>query len=902
MPAHLRRAALLGLLALAGCQHLAYDHAAYSLHQAPTPIEHGLDAQVLPSGLQLAVFQVPGQRDVTLSLTLGDGSADEPVGQGGVAVVALRAALRSPRLRGGGSAFEALHAAGALVEAYIHPDGSVVSVRCKRAFLPLVLTTLAALLEDPAGGVEASEVARAREEYAWELERAEGSAAAAELEVYRLALAGTPFAREAVTPAGVRALDLEAVRAYLTASWTPPRAILSVASGADAEATARVVTGQLAGRALGDPAHPVAPAPGHGAAPDPVYSGQRDVALVGGPGPRLLLAWRAPGIKLSPAAALAAEDLRGTLAWRARLKDLIGKTGRISTELLVLDRATVLLALVELKRPEDAAAVRTALVEASLRASGLWEQPSAEQLAWRRRSLRLGRERELAWGWPGPVARLVRAVGSADALTWSDVNEEAQGSAAARTWLQRYVDPGPAVVATVAATPERPASADGEVGRRAAEVGAPPAGAWYTAPDPLAAAVPGPEALRRLLAPADLAAARRETLENGLQIVALRRPGAPITALRLVLPGGSIAPIDAPLVDATLRAARLALQAGGCGMAPPALAYSDAVTVGSHSPTAWVPALVESVACWGRELDGDGAGAPSEDRTLSARANHLALTGETLPPEAWPAKARRYLAAIGQPQGAVATLVGDVEPEEALRLMRRAFGRFPARPPALAVPTPARPAARRVVLVDVPGAKQAVAVIVLRLPDGLPVSSAELLVLETLLGDRAERTFGAVGLEVSRGRTSVGRASFLQVSLGGRASLVPGATSEQLRELERLRVRGPAPAELDAARWTTARQHAYWKDSVHGAAIGLGALAHGQPPDAWDRLAGPLTAVDAAGVQRLAEGSAVGAEAIVVHGDAATLLPLLRQEGLQPEVLAPPAKAPAAAPATPAAR
>jgi len=369
---HARTAAVTALLALGGCAHLAYDNAAYTLLQTPAPVEHGLDAQALPSGLRLVVFQVPGQRDVTITLTLGEGSVDEPEGNAGVSSVALRAALRAPRLQGGGSLLEALHAAGALVEAWSLRDETQISIRCRLAFLTPVLGAISALLEDPAAGLAADAVQREREEVAWSLEQEEGTALAADLEVYRLALARTPFGRAAPTPAGVRGLGVDEVRGYLRTSWAPHRAVLTVSAGANAESTARVVTERLHGRALGDVANPVTPAPGQVDAPDPVYFGQRDVALVGGTAPRLLLAWRAPGLKLSPAAGLATDDLRATLAWRTRLKDLFGKTGRITTSLVVLDRVIVLLAEVPLERLEDAPAVRTALVEASLHASGLW--------------------------------------------------------------------------------------------------------------------------------------------------------------------------------------------------------------------------------------------------------------------------------------------------------------------------------------------------------------------------------------------------------------------------------------------------------------------------------------------------------------------------------------------------
>jgi hypothetical protein len=190
---------------------------------------------------------------------------------------------------------------------------------------------------------------------------------------------------------------------------------------------------------------------------------------------------------------------------------------------------------------------------------------------------------------------------------------------------------------------------------------------------------------------------------------------------------------------------------------------------------------------------------------------------------------------------------------------------------------------------DVPGAKQAWATLLLRLPDRLPSVSARRAVLATLLTDRAERTFEPSGLEVEHQSAGIGQASFEGIEVSGPVALVPAALAETLRELARLRDRGPSRVDADSARWNAARQVAYGHDSLPGATLGLlGLASSGLPLDTWNGFAAELRQVDAAAVRDLVRASAVGAEGLLLRGDAATLVPLLTREGLTPEVLAPP--------------
>ncbi len=486
-------------------------------------------------------------------------------------------------------------------------------------------------------------------------------------------------------------------------------------------------------------------------------------------------------------------------------------------------------------------------------------------------------------------------MGSADVPAWLDLNEQSQFGRSAQAWLDAWVaGAGPAVVAVVAPTPDTtPASSEAP-----AIDGAPPApdGAariWATAPNPYATAVPGAEQINRLLAPAGLQEARRERLPNGLEALVLRRAGAPFAFVMAWLPGGAARAADALAAGQALEEARTRLHAGGCGLAPPAQRYGTGVLLRLGGPSAWLPAMVEGVACWGLPLVARTAWLPSPDEALPWLAQDALMTGGPLPaPGGGTGWAAAYLDGLQQTEGAVVVVVGDVDPEATLVLLREAFGRFSTRAAPPAQPAWPRPEARRVILQDVPGATAASASLLVRMPDRRPWMDAPGWVLERLLADKAQRTFEPSGFEVEALGLAHRSSDFQGLRLEGPPALLPAAVAELLRELARLRDQGPPLIELDAARWDAARWLAYRHDAAPGAAIGLLFLAtDGLPLDAWDGLSAELRRVDAAAIQALLRRSEVGHESILLRGDAATLLPLLRQEGLQPEVLAPPARA-----------
>jgi predicted Zn-dependent peptidase len=882
------------LLALAGCQALAYRSATRSLLVAPPPMDHGLDAQVLPSGLRLAVFQVPGQRDVTVTLALGGGRSDEPEGKAGVAQVAARAAMVAPRSLGGGSILERLYASGALFTASVSQDETTVSVRYRPAYQAQVASALADLIADPAAGVDEQAVRLARDEALAELERTALDPRSAVAEARRLALAGTPFGRPSPTAEGLASLTVQDVRAFLRASYAPPRAVLWFASGKEAEPEAARIVQRLGARVTGDPGSPSPPAAGYQADPPPTRLPTREVTLTGGTKPRVLLAWPSPGYRYWPAASRAGSELREALGRRTARPDLAGKVRWVNVSLESFDRASVLAIEAVLERPEDLEVVRTALVDASRKPVSAWGWSGAAGEAALRRDLRMDRERSMAYGWVGPVGRLVRATGSADVPAWLDLNEPTQFGPAARAWADAWITPGPAVVATVTPIPDATALSGVEAGGAEAVPPIPEGAAsvWITAPSLISAAVPGPQEIDVLLEPAGLEAAQREVLPNGIEALVLRRPGAPFAFAKLWLPGGAARAFEGLAADQAVGEARTDLVAGGCELAPAAQRHADGVSVRLSGPTAWLPAVIEAVACWGLPLSAPRARLPSPDEATPWLAVEAALTGGPLPsPAGGKAWSEAYLRRLGQTEGALIVMVGDLEPAATLAQLREAFGRFPRRAAApSAGAADSWPRVRRVILEDLPGAKDASATLYLRLPDSVSSMSGERWVLSSLLTDLAQRTFGPSGLEARVRWAMNGQAQLEKVSLSGGPARLPAAMAELLRELQRLRDRGPSPVELEVARWNSARDLAYRHDAAPGAADGLDWLAQeGLPLDTWNGFGARLRQVSPATLQALVRSAAVGAESILLRGDAATLVPLLRKEGFTPEVLAPPA-------------
>jgi zinc protease len=879
-------------LLLAGCApSFAFSRAAIEGSRAPLePVRYWGRFATLPSGLRVVVYQFAGEEDVSVRMTFRAGDVDDPPGKEGLAVVAGALTERALPGRGGASLLERRYAAGALTSQEFFLDETTFTARVKPAFLAEVVGSESDRLDDPAAGLTEADVANVREEVASGLEGEEWTPASQRALVAALALSGTPYGRPAPTPESVRSITLADVRAFLRASYTAPRAVLVVSGGRDPAETMRAVVDRLGPAARGVDSAPVAPVPAMPAQRPAPPAGKLTRLPLRASAPVLWLAWPVPGAVegLEPSAEAAALQLRTALGRRAAQPDLDAAVRWIDVRVSVVEGAAVILAAAELSAAVLAGRVRTALVEEAGRLAKRRELLDAR---WMVGSLQVSRYLEEGGRVPlEEVARTVRATNQPDPVTHFDEAARAQLGRGlqsyAATWLTAertvavLVEPRPDD--PVAALPDEPTTArPGHA--RAGEVD------WLPATSLLSAAAPGPRAVPRLVSPPGLERARRETLPNGLRLVVLPREGEPFVWVSLVLPGGGVRPADRHRAQEALKALERALPLVGCQQ-PTAIAAADAAIVSVAAPPGSLWYAAEAVSCWTLDLAGSVADHATTERDAAAlRAMETAFLAADPPPvDGAPGWAARWVRRTFTPEGATLLVTGSVASDEpTLSRLREVFGAWapPAGPTVerTAIPSPSR---RRAVVLDVPKARQAWALVSLRRPElsGAAVATEDVLVAHLQRRLELQLAGGRVETVVSRaGGTDW--ASWL-VRLRGEPDHVGPAVGLVLDELAR-EARAPVPeAEVGPARWDAAREAAFAYGGASGALSGLLRVEmRGDPPDGLERLATQLAAVDGAALQAAVAESAVGREGILLGGDAAVLEPALRALGLEPEVI-----------------
>jgi len=883
------RTPLLVLALLAGGCSPPLHHsreAIESLKAPMPPITRVRVFGVAPSGMRLVSYQHPGERHVTLRLTLRHGAIDDPPGKEGLARLAVRTALRAPTGTGGAGVEERLFALGALYDARVGADELSFQVTCRPAQLAPAVTALTGLLHGLEDRIDEAAVRDARGQLAYALELEHQGQAGQRQQVLARALAGSPYGRAPATPETLAAITLDDVRAAMRQAFRPERAVLAVTGGQPAGALQQAVSAAVPAAVMGTPADPGSPdgaAPAVAVTPRPVAA----IETVATPGSArsLWLAWPVPGAREGQEAveAAAAEQLEWWLrrrVFQARSDEVLS----VQAWAEVMDGASVILARVRLGKAADPERVRRTLVDGAGKAARLLDEGRFA------RGSQDGVYAAAASGGLGDEGRCVRITGAPDALQRA-VTQAAGLRRSLRPFLESWIAPGPSVVLLFAPAPD-----DEPVELEAPRTAA---GTVTVTADPLAVAAPGAAEVLRLLEPPGLDAAHREPLPGGAELVVLPRQGLPFVTGHVLLPGGGALPSERFILRLGLMSTRGQLQAGGCWGASPAVALADAAILSEADTAQRVTYLVESMGCWSgadRDWSEVRLAEATGDWRIPLALEALAMGRPAPAPTDRPdfgAIGRGYLGRALQPAGAQVILTGAVEPSVGLSAAaRRAFAAWgrPAEEPVAPPAQPSWPTARRVVVVDIPGARRAVAVVLVRTPPELG-SSAAGEVLRRLAAQQIGLADAAAGLEgeVYQG-TILGGAWLAVTSQGPRDRLAP-AVERSLSLLASLTTQAPAAAMVDHARWNSARQQAYRFDTAEGAALGLVQLAAaGLPPDAWERYPAELAAVTPAVVQAAARTMAVGREAILVVGDAAALVPALTAKGLASEVVAAPPK------------
>jgi len=918
------RALVITFLLLAGCAtELPHDLTAaarQSLLLPRKPVRQLGAVSRLPTGLRIAAYQVEGRRDVVVRLALQVGEAYQPSERPGLAALAASVA-RSARLGPGGTRLEErLYAAGTVFLVEELPDELSVEVRCRPAQLAEVVGLLAPLVDGLGTAVSEDDVAEARQLLA--------RFAATDLfrtwsdrsRVVARSLAGTRYAAAPITPEALAAIGADEVRGFLRAYYVPRRAVLVVTGGDDAETLYRTVGRALPARLVGAPEQvvdpdPVAAVAGLAARP----AGSVEEVKVPKGQATLWLGWPLPGadagaeVAARSAAALVEQGLVASL--RSPARGLHVQAANVEAH--AWDAAGVLLVHVTLDPAADAEAVRAAAAEWAsnlLGPGGAWSRPLAVSQD--------DIYQAVAAGFVEGEARTLRVTGRPNALA----RFEAEAASLSRVWeayLRRWIAPGPS--AAVLFRPERTTGngLDPRAGQ-AEGFSFGPFGPF----DPFGATSPGAGDLVRLVEPPKLAAAHREPLPGGAELVVLPRPGAPYVWGRLMLPGGGANAGQEPAASQALRGAEADLRIrGGCSTTAGGTVVSSMARMDDMQASVRLPRLVEALSCWSRAGADQASGASrlTAGRATIVGAARAVATGrsaaelEALEASETP---RTYLRRTLRPEGARVILVGDVTPSPQLSAWARqglsawtgapagGAGQVEVGAPATPIPTPPTPppaprpptpwpSGRRVVVLDSPGAASAEAYVFLRAPAELARSIAAERLMDFLLLKRTLQVAAASKVAGLAFPAIVDDTRQLVLVVSGEADRVPEALDQLLAEVGRLAGEGPSPAETDAARWQVGRVAAFEFDSPTEALEGLSLIAaRGLPSDGLEHLGADLAALGPAQVRDTVRSLALGKEAILLNGEVARLGPALSKRGLGwepwPATSAVPAPAPAA--------
>jgi zinc protease len=879
-----------------------------------------------PSGLRVVVFAVPGAERFSVTVSYGAGSGDDPPGAEGLAHLVEHLAYRATP--GGGPPLQdRLGGAALLFNATTSPDATDYVVVGKPADLDAALAVEAARLRGPLDGVTERDAAVERDvvlaEYRERFETdPEGAQVAWLLEA---AFPDHPYGRPAAgTPESIRGLSLAAARAWAAPRYVPANAIVVVVAPGDAAETLARTRSALGALADGAPAPlPARPARGLPGRARERERGRRAPV----PGPVVWVAWPVPGVdaRVEPQALYAATALEAAFA--GKLRQAFGRTAPdvvedFSAAYEGFEGAGLVVLRAELADGRDAGRIadlaRSAAFELrtdedvkggpetgafGARTGRALGDAEKERLAKAVRdgllvAVDLGMERLDG----GEIARAVRLGGDPDVPARWRREARAElahdpGRLAARHLLRDR-----AVVLTV--TPDENALARALV--------AAPGGERRDEDAALAGPAPGPEAARAAAPAPGLDGAERRVLQNGLTVVVARKGALPIAQVELVVrtrvEGGPGVPAGLPAVALGAARARLAdhdLSLVGAGRAlRRKLEYVRRVHRGTRAN---LDVLLESAAEWALDRR---VRALEESRDLLARRvarregrpeaiATRALHGALFPDHPYGAvatsaalrkvrsgAAERWLDEELRPERATLVVVSDEGPTPALwRRIEARFGPWPRggvpRDPA---PPPPAPAARRVLLVDRPGASQALVVVGLRTPPREAADEPAIDAVRWLVGARLDRqlrraegaSYGVAvgGVEHARGAAVLAAAAVPPEAAGHAADALLGTFAALASD-------GPGEEDAARARFHVAREFGYAFDGIAGAAAALTTLAvYDLPPDHFERQPASIAALDPGRIRKAAASLAIGREVVVVVGDAGVVSPRLEAAGL----------------------
>lgn len=302
LPLRVLGAAALALMCVPALLHSA---AKPKIELALDPYELTLRNYCFPSGLRVLFQEDHSQPVVSLTMVIDKGSADDPVGQEGLAHLIEHLWFRSSH---GNTpmVWDLLHEMGANLNAFTSSDVTAYMTVAPKEMLPALLRLEALRLSEPLAAVTDTEVSLEREIVRNELRmRYENSGTALQYIRERLFPTGHPYARLGIgTHESLNGLTLDMAHAFVGAHYRPENATLMVVGDLKLDETAALLDKTFSRDLLVDPKDPEAALKlvqcpvritGPSEAPPPPVDRTLAHFKGGVEKPTLVLAWSMPG-------------------------------------------------------------------------------------------------------------------------------------------------------------------------------------------------------------------------------------------------------------------------------------------------------------------------------------------------------------------------------------------------------------------------------------------------------------------------------------------------------------------------------------------------------------------------------------------------------------------------------
>ncbi len=906
---------LLSALAL-GCSHTPY---------APKgrPVPYQGRFITFPTGMRLVVYERPEMVGVTFAASYRAGSTEDPAGKEGMAHLVEHLAFRG-RQRGPGTARlgDRLRSTGMSFQAATTQDHTDYWELGAADQLREMLSAEADRLSAPLAGITENDFLAERDAVASELlQRFESYDGLAQLEwLLEYGLAGHVYGRPlAGTRESLSRITLADARAWVREHYTPAHVVLVLSSPLPTLQASAAVQSSFGTLASGDAGLPVAPVervpprlPVDRPEPLPLAVHRAPVER-----PQLWVGWTLPGdYSREIGRALVAEE-----ALEARIHEGLRRMARddrpeaVHVGLHRMDGVSLLYARVDLRHAEDAE-------EAFKRVrKSLWKIRDQRWVTTLRDAI-LGRAYLATEQLDAPAAaQFLRATGMHDYLDGWQKIIAVQLSAGSTDYLEKYVAPERAF--SVVVVPDRnvtarsmvsfSASAREDVMHEDEEDG-------ESAPPP-----PPQIDLLAIAGRPRLDDVEARTLPNGLRVVVARRGTLPIVESRLVFRTQAE---GVPEVAPGLPQLALGI---ACGTA----AWTDVLRIGasefsSQGAESYVhgergssgnlPVILETLGRWARQVHACGGfedlrrayarEVEVAERRPAERARRV-LRERLFPGHAYgknpePASlaslrsgdADRWFVEQIRPQRATLLLVSDVAPEPDMwKAIEDEFGGWSSGrpPPSDALEMPPLPSRRTIVLLDRPGATQALINVGYRRPLRAEEDRVAMEAVEWALESQLNRslrmeqgvTYGVHVFGLEHDLTSA-----LVVSTAVEQNACARSLSTILAAPRQVADQGVPGTLAQSARLQLARAFARRFVTVRGAASGLQEIAlRGLPPDYWERAPASIASLSSERIQASGRSLSIGKEVIVIVGDRSVVLPRLQSAGFQVEVLPEPAPA-----------